>query len=47
MSMSMSMSYFPCIEYLRNVEAHFDTSVDSVTEELKLWCPEWANSIIG
>ena len=32
----MSMSCFPCIEYLRNVEAHYDTSMDSVTEELKL-----------
>ena len=34
--MSMSMSYFPCVEYLRNVGAHCDTSMASVTEELKL-----------
>ena len=34
--MSMSMSYFPCVEYLRKVQGRCDTSTDSVTEELKL-----------
>ena len=34
--MSMSMSYFLCVEYLRNVQGRCDTSTDSVTEELKL-----------